>query len=216
MSKPAKSPRPKRGSTEGGKTPLRFAAAGPKRAAGDERSGGAVKPVRSKEELRRLAEQRLRSGGPRPAARETDARLARLVQELEVHEVELELQNEELRQTQADLESLLIRFSELYEFSPVGYLTLDRDGFIRQANLEAARLLGVHRSLLEGLHLRGFLAAPERDGFVEFLSLAFTSCVKESRKVMLIRNGQDPVAARIDFLADEDGQTGRVVLIDLS
>ena len=175
-----------------------------------------MKPIRWKDELRRLAEDRLKNDGPQPIKIRTDAELARLVQELEIHQVESEMQNEELRQAQDDLESLLIRFSELYEFSPVGHMTLDHNGVIRQANLEAARLLGVERSLLAGRHLRGFLAATERDAFGAFLSLAFTSSAKERRKVTLVRKGQNPVIARIDFLASEDGQSGHVVLIDLT
>ena len=175
-----------------------------------------MKPIRWKDELRRLAEDRLKNDGPQPIKIRTDAELARLVQELEIHQVELEMENAELRQTHADMESLLIRFSELYEFSPVGYVTLDRDGAIRQANLEAARLLGVERSLLVGRHLHGFLATPDGDAFGDFLSLAFKSCTKERCDVTLVRKGQDPIVARIDFLAFEDGQSGRVVLVDLT
>jgi hypothetical protein len=93
-------------------------------------------------QLRRRAEARLQerqraqrseAGGIKSAA---DTQ--RLVHELEVHQTELEMQNDELSQGTARAESSADKFSDLYDFAPAGYLTLDRKGTIRQANLSAA------------------------------------------------------------------------------
>ena len=79
-------------------------------------------------ELRRRAEQRLDpSGTPRRQTAE-EVEGARLVYELRVHQIELEMQNEELRRARDQVESLLGRFTELYDFAPVGYMTLDGAG----------------------------------------------------------------------------------------
>ena len=81
-------------------------------------------------ELRRRAEARLRAVATKGAPARTDADTQRLVHELQVHQIELEMQNEELRQSRAEAEAGLERYTELYDFAPVGYLTLGRDGAI--------------------------------------------------------------------------------------
>ena len=68
------------------------------------------------------------------------------------------MQNEELKQARGELEKQLEKYSDLYNFAPVGYFTLDRAGTILEANLTGARLLGVERSRLVGRRLDSFLS----------------------------------------------------------
>ena len=74
-----------------------------------------------------------------------------------VHEIELEMQNEELRRSQETLEESRNEYAELYDFSPVGYLTLDKKGLVTRANLTACSLLGIKRSLLLEKPFSGFV-----------------------------------------------------------
>lgn len=110
------------------------------------------------QDLRETAERQLGRGvGPALPLPETPEALRH---ELSVHQIELELQNEELRRTVEQLREAHERYVGLYDYAPVGYFTLGADGTIGEANLRAGRLLGVERSRLRGRRLMQF-AAPE-------------------------------------------------------
>jgi len=82
-----------------------------------------------------------------------------LLHELQVHQVELDLQDEELRRSRAELEASLIRQVQLYDFAPVGYFTVDPSAVLRALNLTAASMLGSEREQLLGQSLDSFLAS---------------------------------------------------------
>jgi len=115
-------------------------------------------------DLRQQAEallQRL----PKATAELAAADLERLLHELHIHQVELELQNEELRSNQEELQIARDKYTELYDVAPVGYLTLDRQGTILEANLTAATQLGAARSTLVGMPLSRFVVRDDQDVF---------------------------------------------------
>jgi len=89
--------------------------------------------------------------------------LARLLHELQVHQMELEIQNEELRQAQVELANTRDNYSELYEFAPVGYLSLDTQAIIEQANLTVATMLKVERKDLIGRKFSDFVSDESLD-----------------------------------------------------
>ena len=89
--------------------------------------------------------------------------------ELRVHQIELELQNEELRRTQIDLEEAKDLYFDLYDLAPVGYCTLGASGLIQQANLTLATLLGVTRTALVGRPLSRFVARQDQDTYFRLL-----------------------------------------------
>ena len=95
--------------------------------------------------------------------------LLRLVHELEVHQIELELQNEELIQARAGMEAALNQYSNLYDFSPAGYITLTSAGIIHEANLAATRFIGIERTLLLEKRFVNFLMPESLPAFNDLL-----------------------------------------------
>lgn len=129
--------------------------------------------------LRASAEQRLRQVRAKyEQARRAD--LESLVHELQVHQVELEIQNEQLRDTQAELAVATARYRDLYELAPVGYLTLHADRTVQQANLKAAELLGELRGQVVGRDLALCFHAEHRDGVYLHLRRTATARLAES------------------------------------
>ena len=95
--------------------------------------------------------------------------LQQLLHELQVHQSQLEMQNEELRRTQLLLDAARDRYFDLYELAPVGYCTLNEQGMILEANLTAATLLGVARSDLVHKSLRQFIVREDQDVYYRYL-----------------------------------------------
>jgi PAS domain S-box-containing protein len=121
---------------------------------------------------------------------------------LEVHQIELEIQNEELAQSRAEVEALLRQYADLYDFAPVGYFTLARDGAILQVNLAGARLLGVERGKLIKRRFGVFVSVESRPTFNAFLEKVFTSGSKETCEVALLKDGLAPLWAQIEAICD--------------
>ncbi|NOH00819.1 MAG: PAS domain-containing protein [Chloroflexi bacterium] len=137
-------------------------------------------PKNDPDALRRRAEKTLRDKQRAPENL-SHADMQEAISELRVHQIELGIQNEELRRAQSELEESRDRYSDLYDFAPVGYLTLDDKDIIREANLTAAAMLGVERArlLAEPLHL--FYRA-RRQGYVLPVSQAAPRSADASRR----------------------------------
>lgn len=119
-------------------------------------------------DLRRRAEARAATEPHEPsmALEETSVEeVRRTLHELRVHQIELEMQNEELRNSKRTVEALHARYFELFNLAPVGYFTLTDDGLIAEANLTGARLLGVPRGHLDRRPFNGFILPEDQDIF---------------------------------------------------
>jgi diguanylate cyclase (GGDEF)-like protein/PAS domain S-box-containing protein len=94
--------------------------------------------------------------------------LQRTVNELAVYQVELEMQNEELRRVQARMEAMQTRYFDLYDLAPVGYCSISEQGLIRESNLTVARLLGLNRGALTGQPISRFIFREDQDVYYRF------------------------------------------------
>lgn len=142
-------------------------------------------------ELRRRAEAQLRerqrnqrseTGDPKSAA---DTQ--RLLHELQVHQVELEMQNADLQEARDRLETLLEKYTDLYDFAPVGYFTMDEQGRILEVNLTGAALLGVERSTLINRRLPRFVVPASQPIFLAFLERVFAGTGKQVCQAALLK-----------------------------
>jgi diguanylate cyclase (GGDEF)-like protein/PAS domain S-box-containing protein len=132
----------------------------------------------------------------------TKADFQRLVHELQVHQIELEMQGEELAQSRAELEWTLSMYTELYAFAPVGYFTLMQDGTIRRANITGAKLLGVELSNMIKRRFGIFLSPSSRPTFNTFLEQVFISENKEVCDVNIEKDGSVPLWVHIEGIRE--------------
>jgi PAS domain S-box-containing protein len=168
-------------------------------------------------ELRRRAEERLRESKKGEAARPgTKEETQRLLHELQVHQIELEMQNEELQQSRAEVETGLAQYTDLYTFAPVGYFTLERDGAISRVNLTGASLLGIERSRLMNRRFGLFVSDDFRPAFNAFLKKVFENQAKETCEAALRTDRNEPVWVQIEAIASEDGQGCRAAVVDIT
>lgn len=119
--------------------------------------------------LRSRTEDRLKAEQIETDRRKTDD-IESLHHELAVHRVELEMQNEELSNSPVQIEEARARLSDLYDFAPVGYLTLNEKGRVLEANLTIARQLGIERAQIVGSPLIVFIAIADRSAFLSHLA----------------------------------------------
>lgn len=164
-------------------------------------------------DLRKQAEASL--GENLPAAEGVTAlsrmEMEKLVHELRVHQVELELQNEELQMAQDLLSESRDRYSDLYDFAPVGYLTLDRGGRILEINLTGAALLATDRPPMIGKPFQSFLVEEYSGSFFLHKQEAFETRSRQRCEVKLRRADGTTFDAQLESLAavDVDGQLTR-------
>ena len=169
-------------------------------------------------DLRRRVQARLKS---RTAGLEkiSPEEARNLLQELQIHQVELEMQNEEIRRTQAELETALTRYTDLYDFAPVAYLTLDDRGWVLEANLPAARLLGVGRSRLVQQPLAPFIRPEDIKQFWTYLVAVVQGQPAPPLELHVLGKGGAEVAVQLDSLlvSDAAGHSQvRTSLIDIT
>lgn len=161
----------------------------------------------------RAAERAKRAEVSRPVGAPPDA--AQLIHDLEVHQIELEMQNEELRTSRADLELALQRYTDLFDFAPIAYVAVTCDGIIRAVNLAGARLLHRERRHLVACALATFVPADQHPPLVDLIGRALNrragEHISESCEILLTPVAVESVAVRITASAI-DAPTATVLL----
>lgn len=153
------------------------------------------------------------------SAPEGVARAERLLEELQTYQVELEMQNAALRESQIALEESRDRYLDLYDFSPIGYLTLTRAALITEVNLTGAAMLGTDRNTLLRGRFAPFVAPEERERWDRQFLTAMRGDERQRLNVVLRRADGTPFHAQLDCLRI-DTESGepllRIALTDVS
>lgn len=136
--------------------------------------------------LRANAEQRLNGHPVRGSLSSADR--TKILHELQVHQIELEMQNEALVEALNEADVLRIKYHDLYDFAPVAYLTLSTMGVILEANLEATKMLGLTRGKLLNQRLQEFFDPCARPDIQQFFSEMFEDSQKVCVKSLMLRN----------------------------
>lgn len=170
-------------------------------------------------ELRKRAEARLESESIDIPNMKPDE-VQNLIHELRTHQIELEIQNEELRRSQEELIEMRYKYSDLYDFAPVGYMTVSRTGLILDANLTLADMLRVERRALLKQPLSSFILPIDEDIFYHHRREILESKYRGTCSLRMICRGADPLWVEMDSIpieADDERDTGlRISVIDIT
>jgi PAS domain S-box-containing protein len=145
--------------------------------------------------------------------------LREALQNLRLHQIELEMQNDELRRTQAALDTAQARYFDFYDLAPVGYVTVSEKAVILQANLTTAALLGVPRGKVVGKVLPGFLFAPDADRYYLMCQEALVSASAQSCELRLRKPDGNTAWVKLQAIAatgDDGAAVIRMVVSDIS
>jgi len=159
--------------------------------------------------LRKRAEEKLHERSAKLSRLSTED-IKTLVEELGRYQIELEIQNEELRMAQEELETSRRKYADLYDFAPVGYFTFDAKGLIKEVNLTGIEMLGQNRSLLINKPFPLFLVSDDRNIFHVHLRNVMKSPDRQTCEIRLIGKKGSQVYVRMESIATAKGEDGAV------
>ena len=167
--------------------------------------------------LRQKAEALMKRKTSQKSPHLSEFEAMRLVHELEVHQIELELQNEELfLAKEKAAEMATEKYAELYDFAPSAYFTLSRSGDILELNLCGAQMLGKERSLLKRRRFSFFISDDSKPLFNNFLAAVFKSNTRETCEITICADGNKPIYTDLVGIASENGDQCLVTLVDIT
>lgn len=145
---------------------------------------------------------------------ETDS--VKLLHELQVHQIELEMQNEELIRANAAAETALKKYTMLYDFAPMGYFTLDPEGNICELNFTGAEILGDKRFSLVNSNFRLFISEASRTVFDKFFRKIYSKNGKESCEIKLGYDGSPLSTVYMEGVVNGDDRNCLLSVVDIS
>ena len=172
----------------------------------DQRSADAAHSTSTDKHLRERAEEVTRENAASPESQEplSPQETRQTLHELRVHQIELEMQNEELRRTQVELDRARERYFDLYDLAPVGYCTISEKGLIKEANLTAANLLGVARSALVRQPFTKFILTEDQNIYYLHSKPLFETGAPQVYELRMVKKDAAPFWARLEANREQD------------
>ncbi len=143
---------------------------------------------------------RQQTGNPQPAALEE---IQRLVHDIEVYQAELENENQELKKSQKHLKAYRDRYVDLYDFAPVGYVTLDHEGYVQEINLAGAKLLGAERDALIGYAFDEYVVKEDREALLNHVRQCAAERHEVTSQLRLVSKGGQSITAHFHSIPIE-------------
>lgn len=167
-------------------------------------------------DIRQKATELLKEKQMNISAKQSESDSLKLIHELEVHQIELELVNEEIKLAVEKSELIAEKYTNLYDFATSGYYTLTKNGNITELNLQGAKYLNKERSGLINSNFTFFLSNETKLVFNQFLEKLFSSTNKETCEVTIITNNSIETFVNITGIASENGENCFITVIDIS
>lgn len=166
--------------------------------------------------LRNKAEEKLKVIHQKESIPKGEAEMQKLVHELQVHQIELDLQNEELRQAYETAETALKKYTMLFDLSPMGYFTIDQEGTICDLNFTGADILKEKRFSLIGSSFKLFISTDSLPIFNNLLRKIYTSNAKESCEILLGYNNKPLCSVYIEGVLTEEDKKCLLSVVDIA
>lgn len=166
--------------------------------------------------LRMKAEEQLKEKQRKADNPVVESDVKKLLHELQVHQIELEMQNEELLQAYETAEAALKKYTMLYDFAPMGYFTLDSAGSICDLNFTGAEMLGEKRFSLVNSNFKLFVSEDSKPVFNNFLNKVYTGLAKESCEAVLGYDNKILCYVYMEGIVTGDDQKCLLSVVDIS
>lgn len=166
--------------------------------------------------LRKKAEEVLKAKQQKESIFEEETDTKKLLHELQVHQIELEMQNEELRLAYITAETALKKYTMLFDLSPMGYFTLDAEGSICELNFTGAEMLGERRFSLLNSNFKLFVSEGSKPVFNNFFRKVYTGNAKESCEVLLGYDNKPLCSVYMEGVVTDDDQKCLLSVVDIS
>jgi PAS domain-containing protein len=166
--------------------------------------------------LRLKAEEKLKKNNKKAGTGINESDTKKLLHELQVHQIELEMQNEELQEAYYTVEKALEKYTMLYDFAPAGYFTLDKDSMICDVNFTGAEMLGERRFALSGANFRLFVSEDSKSAFDKFFKEVYAGNGKESCALKLGSDGETLSLYYAEGVVTGDDRKCLLALVDIA